>query len=86
MFYRIGLGCPLGLDDLAGPTFFSLAARTPAYGGVMAARVAQQQNGAPGRSAPRSGGTEPVREVPSTRGVLLTEFGDLVDHVQVSDG
>lgn len=84
VFYRIGPGCPLTIDDLDGPTFFSLATRTPAYSGVMSGRVAAQQQGAAPSSAPNRN-SDQERELPSTRGVLLTSFGDLVDHVEVTD-
>lgn len=48
----------------------------------MAARIAaQQQTTTPSPASGQAGG--PVRELPSTRGVLTTEFGDLVDHAEV---
>ncbi|GIH26075.1 hypothetical protein Aph01nite_43850 [Acrocarpospora phusangensis] len=48
----------------------------------MAARIAeQQQTAAPSQPTAQAG--DQVRELPSTRAVLLSEFGDLVEHVQV---
>ncbi|TQS30056.1 hypothetical protein [Microbispora sp. KK1-11] len=73
MFYRIGLGCPLTIDDLHAPEFFALAHRVPAYGGVMAARMAAQQQGP---TAPTQGER---REVPSDHAALAAELGDLIE-------
>lgn len=74
MFYRIGLGCPLTIDDLHAPEFFALAHRVPAYGGVMAARMAAQQQGP---TAPTYQGER--RVVPSSRAALTAELGDLIE-------
>lgn len=78
VFYRIGLnpglGCPLSIDDIDGPTFFALAHRVPAYGGVMAARMAEQQQGP---TAPTPQGER--RVVPSSRAALTAELGDLIE-------
>lgn len=74
VFYRIGLGCPLTIDDLDAPTFFRLAHRVPAYGGVMAARMAAQQQDT---TAPTYRGER--RVVPSTRAALVAELGDLIE-------
>jgi len=73
VFYRIGLGCPLTIDDLHAPEFFALAHRVPAYGGVMAARMAAEQQGP---TAPTRGER---RVVPSTRAALVAELGDLIE-------
>jgi len=70
-FYRIGPGCPLQMEDLDGPTLFALAHRVSAYGGVMSARLADQQH------APASTGE--VCRLPSDRAVLAGELGDLFE-------
>jgi len=73
-FYRIGPGCPLDLNDLDAPTFFALAHRAAAYGGVMTARMQQQDNQRPRPAADRD-----VRQVSSTRESLTHELGDLIE-------
>jgi hypothetical protein len=60
--------------DLDGPRFFRLVWRLPAYSGVLAARVAEQQP-QQGTSTPRDG-TRP-REVPLT--ALRAELPGLIE-------
>jgi hypothetical protein len=67
VFYRID-----DIEDLSGPRFLALALRVFAYQGVMAARVADQQETTPH-------GTE-VRQVESTREAISADpaLSDLV--------
>jgi hypothetical protein len=41
--FRVFYGLDIDRDDIDGPTFFALARRVFAYGGVMAARFREQQ-------------------------------------------
>jgi hypothetical protein len=69
VFYRVD-----DIEQLSGPQFFALAVRVSAYQGVMAARIAEQQDD----SSPSSGGE--VRQVEATRTAVTADpvLGSLV--------
>lgn len=83
MFYRITW--EEALETLTGPRFFALAVRTPAYQGVMAARVAAQVDeveSAPGSApGPEMGPQDRETKVlPGSQGVLAaSDIGDLFE-------
>lgn len=64
VFYRVD-----DFDELTGPQFLSLAMRVSAYQGVIAARLADQQE--PTRTG--SGHRQEVRRVESNRETLMAD-------------
>jgi hypothetical protein len=71
VYYRL---TPEDILDLSGPQFLALARRVPAYGGVMAVRIEQEEGGS--TTTERTSGAEKV--VPATpEGLAVGGVSDL---------